>query len=82
MRISLRTALLLILAIAAGLGYYEYKRPRRIPIVAAMAKIHEHELPEFMLRYRDGRRIRKRYGAPTAPSNLCSTPGIAFSLAT
>ena len=59
MRISLRTALLLILAIAVGLGYYEYKRPRRIPIVAAMVKVHEHELPEFALRYRDGKRIKE-----------------------
>ena len=78
MRISLRTALLLILAIAVGLGYYEYKRPRRIRIVGAMAKVHEHELPEFALRYRDGKRIKEAIQQAKSASTSASVPQPLF----
>ena len=79
MRYSIRTVLVLILVVAAALCYYDWKRPRRIPIVAAMSDVYETELPELpelLLRYRDGKRIRETLRQAKLNNGLLEPPAV------
>ena len=76
MRYSIRTVLILILVVAAALCYYDWKRPRRIPIVAAMSDVYETELPELLLRYRDGKRIRETLRQAKLNNGLLEPPAV------